>query len=205
MAHSASVNLRLGHRAPGRGGRRASIPLHALTTLLSALGAFCLFEHRVARICPGNLRYICLGDGNASQGADNTSVRAGGVLFVCGNSAFSQQISTFYGPSVQARETRLGARQRRRPPTVHRGSTHAPRLQRPVASEDEASACSELRLGCHPETPVIEPYPVDLWETRARPGRDFSNLVVRPSFVVSVCSVRSRICDKIPRLSANLT
>ena len=38
------------------------------------------------------------------------------------------------------------ARQRRRPPTVHRGSTHAPRLQRPVASEDEASACSELRL-----------------------------------------------------------
>src|SRR5271166_3151967 len=77
--------------------------------------------------------------------------------FVCANSAFSQQISTFYGPSVQAMETRLGARQRRRPPTVHRGSTHAPRLQRPVASEDEASACSELRLGCHPETPVIEP------------------------------------------------
>ena len=56
-------------------------------------------------------------------------------------------------------ETRLGARQRRRPPTVHRGSTHAPRLQRPVASEDEASACSELHLGCHPETPVIEPCP----------------------------------------------
>ena len=26
-----------------------------------------------------------------------------------------------------------------------------------MASEDEASACSELRLGCHPETPVIEP------------------------------------------------
>src|SRR5208337_2280666 len=70
---------------------------------------------------------------------------------------FSQQISTFYGPSGQTMETRLGARQRRRPPTVHRGSTHAPRLQRPVASEDEASACSELRLGCHPETPVIEP------------------------------------------------
>src|SRR5271165_3302254 len=91
-------------------------PVKALTTLLSALGAFCLCEFRV-----------------------------------------SQQISTFYGPSVQAMETRLGARQRRRPPTVHRGRTHAPRLQRPVASEDEASACSELRLGCHPETPVIEP------------------------------------------------
>ena len=28
--------------------------------------------------------------------------------FVCGNSAFSQQISTFYGPSVQTMETRLG-------------------------------------------------------------------------------------------------
>ena len=92
------------------------IPLHALTTLLSALGAFCLWEFRV-----------------------------------------SQQISTFYGPSVQAMEIRLSARQRRRPPTVHCGRTHAPRLQRPVASEDEASACSELRLGCHPETPVIEP------------------------------------------------
>ncbi len=92
------------------------IPLHALTTLLSAQGAFCLWEFRV-----------------------------------------SQQISTFYGPSVQTMETRLSARQRRRPPMVHRGRTHAPRLQRPVASEDEASACSELRRGCHPETPVIEP------------------------------------------------
>ena len=26
-----------------------------------------------------------------------------------------------------------------------------------MAREDEASACSELRLGCHPETPVIHP------------------------------------------------
>ena len=115
-APAAAGDLRLGHRAPGRGGRRASIPLPALTTLRSALGAFGLCEFRE-----------------------------------------SQHISTFYSPSVQAMETRLGARQRRRPPTVHRGRTHAPRLQRPVASEDEASACSELRLGCHPETPVIEP------------------------------------------------
>src|SRR5271166_576721 len=30
----------------------------------------------------GNLRYICSDDGNASQGADNTSVRTGGVLSV---------------------------------------------------------------------------------------------------------------------------
>ena len=65
-------------------------------------------------------------------------------------------------------ETRLGTRQRRRPPAVHRGSTHAPRLQRPVASEYEASACSELRLGCHPETPVIEPCPERAWFKNAR-------------------------------------
>ena len=79
----------------------------ALTTLLSALEAFCLCELRV-----------------------------------------SQQISTFYGPSVQAKETRLGARQRRRPPMVHRGSVptpHASSGQWPVAGEDEASAGSELR------------------------------------------------------------
>src|SRR5271166_1271957 len=36
---------------------------------------------------------------------------------------------------------------------------HASSGQWPVASEDEASARSELRLGCHPETPVIEPCP----------------------------------------------
>src|SRR5271166_3749862 len=72
---AASGDLRLGHA-----WRQASIPLPALTTLLSALGAFCLWEPRVARICPGNLRYICSYNGNESQGADNTSVRAGGVL-----------------------------------------------------------------------------------------------------------------------------
>src|SRR5271157_2777913 len=71
---AASGDLRLGHA-----WRRGSIPLHALTTLLSALGAFCLFEPRVARICLGNLRYSCSDNGNASQGVDNTAVRAGGV------------------------------------------------------------------------------------------------------------------------------
>ena len=81
---AAAGDLRLGHRAPGRGGRRVSIPLHALKTLLSALRAFCLFEPRVARIwiCLDNLRYICSDNGNANQGADNTSVRAAGVLSV---------------------------------------------------------------------------------------------------------------------------
>ena len=79
-APAAAGELRLGHRAPGRGGRRVSIPLHALTTLLSALGAVGRFEPRSARICLGNSRHICSDNGNASQGADNTSVRARGVL-----------------------------------------------------------------------------------------------------------------------------
>src|SRR5271165_3077819 len=98
---------RLGHRAPGRGGRRASIPLPALATLLSALGAFGLCEFRV-----------------------------------------SQQISTFYGPSVQAMETRLGARQRRRPPMVHRGSVptlHASSGQWPVKTKRaRARSCASV-------------------------------------------------------------
>ena len=76
---AASGDLRLGHRAPGRGGRRASIPLHALTTLLSALGAFCLWEFRVFSTNLNILRSICSGHGDPAR-----------------------------------------ARQRRRPPTVHR-------------------------------------------------------------------------------------
>src|SRR5271166_279990 len=109
--------------------------------------------------------------------------------FVCGNSAFSQQISTFYGPSVQAMKTRLGARQRRRPPTVHRGSTHAPRLQRPVASEDEASACSELRLGCHPETLVIEPCLKSLYFSQSKCLASLS------------LDIRVRVFSSLPKLS----
>src|SRR5208337_237475 len=64
------AHFRLGHRAPGRGGRRA-------------------------RPVSG-----------------------------CVNSAFlniSQHFSTFYGPSVQAMDTRLGARHRRWTPMIHRG------------------------------------------------------------------------------------
>src|SRR5271165_971264 len=102
---------RLGHRAPGRDGRRASIPLHALTTLLSALGAFCLWEFRV-----------------------------------------SQQISTFYGPSVQAMETRLGARQRRRPrrftevvPTPHAYSGQWPVKTKRARARNCASVVTRKR------------------------------------------------------------
>ncbi len=73
MAHSASGNLRLGHRAPGRGGRRASIPFKALPAHLSSLGAFCLFELRVFWTFLDILRYICSSHGCPTQGAANTS------------------------------------------------------------------------------------------------------------------------------------
>ena len=69
--------LATGPRQGRATGFDSSLP--ALTTLLSALGAFCLWEPSITRICPGNLRYICSHNGNASQGADNTSVGAGGV------------------------------------------------------------------------------------------------------------------------------
>ena len=141
---AASGDLRLGHRAPGRGGRRASIPLHALTTLLSALGAFCLLEPRVARICPGNLRHICSDNGNASQGADNTSVRLG-AFFSVGIPRFLNKSLHFTVPLF--RRWRPGsARQRRRPPTVHRGSTHAPT---PTAASGQGRR-SERVLGAAP-------------------------------------------------------
>src|SRR5208337_1696518 len=61
VAHSASGNLRLGHRAPGRGGRRASIPFKALPAHLSSLGAFYLFELRVFETFLDILRSICSG------------------------------------------------------------------------------------------------------------------------------------------------
>ncbi len=68
---AAAGDLRLGHRAPGRGGRRASIPLPALTTLLSALVAFCLWEFRVFSTNLNILRSICSDHGDpARRGSD---------------------------------------------------------------------------------------------------------------------------------------
>ncbi len=109
---AAAGDLRLGHRAPGRGGRRASIPLPALTTLLSALGAFGLGEFRGFSTNLNILRSICSDHGDPARRAAATA-----------------------------------------------------------ASEGEASACSELRLGCHPETPVIEPCRLGVVQPpRPRPG-----------------------------------
>jgi len=108
---AASGDLRLGHA-----WRRASIPLHALTTLLSALGAFSLWEFRVFSTNLNILRSICSGHGDPVRRAAATVAPDG-------------------SPRSYPRPT----------PTAASGR------------EDEASACSELRLGCHPETPVIEP------------------------------------------------
>ena len=153
---AASGDLRLGHRAPGRGGRRASIPLHALTTLLSALGAFGLFEPRGARICLGNLRYICSDNGNASQGADNTSVRARGVLsggiprFLNKSQHFTVHLFRPWRPG-SARGSDGGPRRF----TAVVPTPHAYSGQWPVKTK--RARARRLRLGCHPETPVIEP------------------------------------------------
>src|SRR5208337_3670449 len=68
VAPSVSGNLRLGHAC-----RRASIPPKALPTLLSSLGAFCVFELRVFQTFLDNLRPICSGHGYPTQRAANTS------------------------------------------------------------------------------------------------------------------------------------
>ena len=75
---AAAGDLRLGHRAPGRGGRRASIPLHALTTLRSALGAFCLWEFRVFSTNLNILRSICSGHGDPARRAAATTAAPDG-------------------------------------------------------------------------------------------------------------------------------
>src|SRR5271165_6486122 len=74
---AAAGDLRLGHRAPGRGGRRASIPLPALTTLLSALGAFCLWEFRVFSTNLNILRSICSDHGDPARRAAATAAPDG--------------------------------------------------------------------------------------------------------------------------------
>ena len=74
---TAAGDLRLGHRAPGRGGRRASIPLHGATTLLSALGAFCLWEFRVFSTNLNILRSICSGHGDPARCAAATAAPDG--------------------------------------------------------------------------------------------------------------------------------
>jgi hypothetical protein len=48
------------------------IPLHALTTLLSALGAFCLWEFRVFSTNLNILRSICSGHGDPARRAAAT-------------------------------------------------------------------------------------------------------------------------------------
>ncbi len=67
--------------------RERTWPFKVLPTLLSALGAFCLFGRRVFQKCLDNLRSICSVYGYLTQGSANTSDFARGVLAV-GNPGF---------------------------------------------------------------------------------------------------------------------
>src|SRR5271166_7034946 len=102
--------------------------LKAQLTLLSSLGAFCLFELRVFQTFLDNLRLICSGHGYPTQRAANTSCPRSDRFWLL-ELRVSRHFSTFYGPSVQAMDTQLGARQRRRTPTNHRG-----RAQRTISA-----------------------------------------------------------------------
>src|SRR5271157_839922 len=104
----------------------------------------------------------------------------------CVNSPFSRHFWTFYGSSVQTTDTRLGARHRRRTPKiVGREAGGGRTVARGRGGPTTYPLCQKMggpfcfRLGCHPETTVIEPCllgPVVakslgliLW--RSRPGR----------------------------------
>src|SRR5271166_3479719 len=94
--------------------------LKAQLTLLSSLGAFCLFELRVFQTFLDNLRLICSGHGYPTQRAANTSCPRSDRFWLL-ELRVSRHFSTFYGPSVQAMDIQLGARHRRWTPTIHRG------------------------------------------------------------------------------------
>jgi hypothetical protein len=82
---------------------------------------FWLLELRVSRTFLDILRLICSGHGYPAQRAANTSCPRSNRFWLL-ELRVSRHFSTFYEPSVQAMDTQLGARHRRRPPTIHRGS-----------------------------------------------------------------------------------
>ena len=59
--------------------------------------------------------------GRRPQAPLSCDLRLNHARFWLGELRESQHFSTFYGPSVQSMDIRLGARQGRRAPTVHRG------------------------------------------------------------------------------------
>ena len=71
----------------------------------------------------------------------------------------SQQISTFYGPSVQAMDTQLGARHQRWTPTIHRGRA-PPSVT--WQSHDGIPRCVQLAGRCQLQA-------VSSWRTRLLP------------------------------------
>ena len=66
------------------------------------------------------LRLICSVHGYPTQRAANTTRPRSYRLWLL-ELRVSRHFSTFYGPSVQSMDTQLGARHRRRTPTIHRG------------------------------------------------------------------------------------
>jgi hypothetical protein len=63
---------------------------------------------------------MCSGHGYPTQCTANTSGACSDRFWLC-ELRVSQHFSTFYGPSVQAMDTQLGARHRRWTPMIHRG------------------------------------------------------------------------------------
>ena len=89
------------------------------------------------------------GHGYATQSAANTSCPRSDRFWLR-ELRVSQQISTFYGPSVQAMDTQLGARHRRRTPTIHRG-----RAQRTMLETGRGWRAKSVRHGRKPlKTPA---------------------------------------------------
>ena len=77
----ASMECRRDHAGRGDPADRVTPGLSMLTLRVSMAPAPVAGARRFG-ICLGNLRHICSDNGNASQGADNTSVRAEGVWSV---------------------------------------------------------------------------------------------------------------------------
>ena len=127
------------------------IPLHTLTTLLSALGAFCLWEFRVFSTNLNILRFICSGYGDPAHGAAATAAPDGSLR-----------------------------------------SYPRPTLQRPVASEDEASECSELHSVVTRKRPSLK---------RAPFRRRVDGCVLRAKYTMVRISIDVPVCGKMQRTS----
>jgi len=85
------------------------------------------------------------------------------IVSGCLNAAFSRHFSTFYGSSVQAMDTQLDARHRRRTPTIHRG--RAQRTIEVLLNEQSLPAHQIRSEGKHASTATLQ-------HASAGPGQD---------------------------------